>query len=89
MDDSLRQLLTVLHRKLDGATSIGKSDRELLKLLSADIQGLLAQSDADSGVRQKSLIDRLETTAARFEDSHPDLTATIMQVCKALGDMGI
>ena len=89
MDDSLKNLLTVLHGKLDGATSIRESDRELLKLLSADIQAIIAQPGAYSSARPKTIRDQLEAAAIRFEDSHPDLTATIMQVSKALGDMGI
>ena len=89
MDDSLRQLLTLLHRKLESATSIGETDRELLTRLSGDIQAVLAQPSAHSSSRHASLLGRLEAAATHFESTHPDLTATMLQVSKVLGDMGI
>ena len=89
MDDAVRKLLKQLHTTLEGTSSISAQDRELLRQLSTDIQALLAQPGALAATRHQSVIDRLEAAVTRFEVSHPDLTATMAQVCKVLGDMGI
>ena len=88
-NEAIRNLLKQLHSTLDGATSITEKDRELLKQLSVDIQTLLARPGADMRARHQSIIDRLRVAVSRFEVSHPDLTATMAQVSKVLGDMGI
>lgn len=88
-DEAVGNLLKQLHNKLDGATSIAEKDRELLKQLSVDIQALLAQPGPVKRATHGTIIDRLKAAATRFEVSHPDLTATMAQVSKALGDMGI
>jgi Domain of unknown function (DUF4404) len=88
-DNSIRALLKKLHHTLDGTPSIAPEDRALLKQLSADIQAILAKSGAPAGTSHKSIIDQLQTAVTRFEVSHPDLTATMEQVSKKLGDMGI
>ena len=74
---------------LDGATSIAEKDRELLKQLSVDIQALLAQPGTVKREEHVTIINQLRASVTRFEVSHPDLTATLAQVSKALGDMGI
>jgi hypothetical protein len=88
-DDAVKRLLKQLHGTLDGATSITEKDRELLKQLSVDIQALLAETGDIEGSRHQSLVDRLQKAVERFEVSHPDLTATMAHVSKALSDMGI
>jgi hypothetical protein len=88
-DAALRNLLTQLHGALGGTTSIGEKDRELLEQLASDIQKLLATPGAPAQTVERSLLDRLESAVTRFEVSHPDLTATMSQVSKTLGDMGI
>jgi hypothetical protein len=88
-DEAVSNLLKQLHTKLEGATSITAKDRELLEQLSVDIRTLLAQPGAVKRATHGTIVDRLESAATRFEVSHPDLTATMAQVTKALGDMGI
>jgi ElaB/YqjD/DUF883 family membrane-anchored ribosome-binding protein len=85
----LRNLLKQLHHTLDGSPSIAPEDRALLKQLSADIQAVLAKSGAPAGTSHKTIVDQLQAAVTRFEVSHPDLTATMAQVSKQLGDMGI
>ena len=87
--ESIRSPLEKLHSALKGVTSTTVQDRELLKQLSADIEALLALPHAMSRAEHQSIIDRLRVALVRFEVSHPDLTATMAQVNKALGDMGI
>jgi hypothetical protein len=88
-DEAVRNLLKQLHSMLDGTTSITEKDRKLLKQLSVDIQALLAQPGAATRATHQTTIDQLQAAVTRFEVSHPDLTATMAQVSKALGDMGI
>ena len=86
-DPTVTNLLKQLHEKLEGTSTITETDRELLRKLSADIEGFLDVSPADHD--RNGLIERLRTEVTRFEVSHPDLTATLSHVSKALGDMGI
>jgi hypothetical protein len=50
---------------------------------------VLARSGAPAGGSHQTVIDRLQAAVTRFEVSHPDLTATMSQAAKTLGDMGI
>lgn len=86
-DPTVTNLLKQLHEKLEGTSTISEADRELLRKLSADIEGLLDVPPA--GNDRDGLLERLRTEVTRFEVSHPDLTATLSHVSKALGDMGI
>jgi hypothetical protein len=88
-DNSIRELLKKLHHTLDGSPSIAPADRALLKQLSADIQSVLARPGAPAAGSHQTLIDRLQAAVTHFEVSHPDLTATMSQAAKTLGDMGI
>lgn len=89
IDEALSNLLKTLHSALNSATIVTEKDRELLKQLSVDIEALLAQPGAITRARHQSIIDQLRVAVTLFEVSHPDLTATMAQVSKALGDMGI
>ncbi len=89
IDEGIRDRLKTLHNALNGATMITEKDRELLRQLSVDIEALLAQPGALTREEHQSIVNRLQTAVTRFEVSHPDLTATMAQVSKALGDMGI
>ncbi len=86
-DSPLRNLLTQLHHTLEGSGPITDEDRQLLRQLSADIQDALAEpgSPREGG----SLVDRLQGSITRFEVSHPELSAAMLQASKQLGDMGI
>ena len=88
-DNEVRKLLKQLHRALEDKGSITEQDRELLKQLSGDIQHLLAPPRAGGGAGNQNTIRQLQLAITRFEASHPDLTATMAQVSKALADMGI
>ncbi len=88
-DQGVTNLLKQLHTTLEGTRTISDTDRELLKMLAADIDGLLAGSGSAADAGRAGLVARLRTEVTRFEVSHPDLTATLSHVSKALGDMGI
>jgi hypothetical protein len=89
IDEAIRDLLRTLHGALDGATVSTEKDRELLKQLSVDIEALLARHGGITRAEDQPIIDRLRAAVTHLEVSHPDLTATMAQVSKALGDMGI
>jgi len=89
IDKAIRDHLKTLHGALNGATVITEGDRELLEQLSVDIETLLAQPGAMARADHHSIVNRLQTAVTRFEVSHPDLTATMAQVSKALENMGI
>jgi hypothetical protein len=86
-DIAITELLKKLHGALESATSIDDKDRELLKQLSLDIQGLLAQPGG--GAKQASTVAGLQDAIVRFEVTHPDITGVLAGVSKALADMGI
>ena len=84
-DQKLTQLLEQLHGELSNATGLDDKSRELLRALNADIESLLERS----GESRASLLERLEESIERFEESHPALTATLAQLLNALNNAGI
>jgi hypothetical protein len=88
-DNEVRRLLKQLHGALEDRSTITEKDRELLRQLLVDIQALLGQPREPGGAAHQGTLDQLQRAVTRFEVSHPDLTATLAQVSKALGDMGI
>ncbi|MEO5987964.1 MAG: DUF4404 family protein [Candidatus Eisenbacteria bacterium] len=88
-DKAITDLLSQVQRTLEAETPITEQDRALLKQLSVDIQTLLAKHDAGDREGHQNVVDQLQAAVTRFEVSHPDLTATMSHVSKALGDMGI
>lgn len=88
-DHGVTPLLKQLHATLESKQALNETDRALLKQLSSDIELLLAEPGAATGASRQGLIDRLKTEVTRFEVSHPDLTAALSHVSKALADMGI
>lgn len=84
-DRPMREVLQQLHATLEGKTSIGDEDRALLRQLAADIQAVLAATEA----KDASLRERLESAIRRFEVTHPDLAAVMGRAAKTLSDMGI
>lgn len=88
-DSSLRDLAQVLHSKLQSAQSLDAADRASLEQLSSDLHALLDSPGAPADPASASILDRMRDATTRFEVSHPDLTATLAQIGKGLGDMGI
>ena len=88
-DERIRSLLKELHSALGSAAPATDEDRELLEQLSADVEALLARPGAVTRAEHQSIADRLMSAVTRFEVTHPNLTSTMAQVSKSLGDMGI
>ena len=88
-DRAITELLKELHAKLEGASELNAKDRALLEQLSADIRAHLAHAPTRTADSHRSVTDRVQGSIASFSGSHPDLTATLARVSKALADMGI
>lgn len=88
-DESVHHLLKQLHGALDDTTKVSEQDRDLLKALAEDIEAILARSGDSAEQGDQSFAERLRGALARFEVSHPDLTAAMSAVSKRLSDMGI
>lgn len=86
-DTPLRHLLKQLHHTLEGGGPVSDEDRQLLRQLSTDIQGALAEPGKPE--EGSSLLDQLQGAITRFEVTHPELSAAMLQASKQLGDMGI
>lgn len=84
-ESSVRDLLQQLHDTLGSKKPLEERDRELLRQLAADIQAVLAATEA----KDASLQERLESAIRRFEVTHPDLAAVMGRAAKTLSDMGI
>lgn len=80
----LHQSLQQLHTELEQTQTIDDELRQELELLRRDIQIVLKESDPAT---RKSLINRLDATISRFEDSHLDMTLTLKQVLDHLAQV--
>jgi hypothetical protein len=88
-DPSLRSLAQVLHSKLQSAQTLDAADRASLEQLARDLHALLDSPSAAADPTHAGILDRMRDATTRFEVSHPELTATLSQIGKGLGDMGI
>lgn len=88
-DDTLRGPLEKLQAALRDPAKLAPGDRERLRQLAAEIDGLLAKPGALTRAEHDTALGGLRDAITRFEVSHPDLTATVAHVSKALADMGI
>ena len=87
--NDVSQLLRQLHGTLADSPNLTEHDRELLRQLSSDIQGLLAKPGSAVPEGEPPLTARLADAVTRFEVTHPDLAGVLSGVSKVLGDMGI
>jgi hypothetical protein len=89
MDKQTLKAVKELHQQLQQVDSLKERDRELVDRLRRDIESLLAHTGEGRASERESVIGQLEDAVGRFEVSHPDLTAVMSRVIKALSDMGI
>ncbi len=87
--NELRSKLIALHNELARTGNVDAETRELLEHLSGDIQELLEKPGAPDDRRYGSLSRRLRESLARFETSHPQLTAAMERAIDALVQMGV
>jgi len=86
----LHKQLEALHRELSKTNSVDRESRELLVALLDDISRLLGSESAErSGNDERSLAERLDELAVRFEAEHPALGIAIRRVVDTLAKAGI
>ncbi len=83
--ENLRTLLRTLHSELEHHPTLGSEEKALLEDLAKDITALL---DADQ-TTNPALINRLESSIADFEVSHPELVNVISKILEGLSNAGI
>jgi hypothetical protein len=83
----LKQQLMALHTKLENTRSVDLQTHELLVVLLGDITRLLGQPKSED--EQRTLTERLDELAVKFEAEHPALGTAIRQVVDALAKAGI
>ena len=91
--DKLKQTLAELHAELSGAGKVDPATRQALQEALADIQAALAAAesapDEERPTAPEGLAERLRTTAAKFEATHPTLAGTLERLIDLLGAAGI
>ena len=80
----LHEKLEKLHSELEQAEQVDDSDRELLRTIVSDIQRILERPGGGPAAERHSIVEQLEDTAWRLEESHPSLTSAMSQLMDAL-----
>ena len=86
-NQNLDELLTKLHKEIEGIQSVDEKGQELLRDLSADIQELLERAEEKKAA--PSMLERKETSIDHFEVTHPELTSALSSLFTILSNAGI
>jgi uncharacterized membrane protein YccC len=87
---TLRERLAKLHAELTNAHQENPEARKSLGEILPEVKRLVDQpTGAEAPVRDRSLPDRLERVAVRFEADHPTLAASARQLIDLLSEVGI
>ncbi len=86
-NQNLDELLTKLHKEIEGIQSVDEKGQELLRDLSADIQELLERAEEKKAA--PSMLERMETSIDHFEVTHPELTSALSSLFTILSNAGI
>lgn len=86
MSNELRKLLEQLQKEID---TVDDKGREFLRGLNANLHGLLEGSEKDDAESEPSIVEQVEESIERFEDTHPTLTLTLGKVLEVLKNAGI
>jgi hypothetical protein len=81
----LRELLSQLHARLDGAQSLENEERLQLITVLRDIEKVLGKQE-ETAARARP---HLEALAVKFEADHPALAESMRQLVDLLGKAGI
>jgi len=88
MDEEIRQLLSDLDHAIERSGADGRIDedeRAELRLLVGRVSRALAEPDGEHA----GVVERLESTAVRFEGAHPRLAALLRSAVSTLSAAGI
>jgi hypothetical protein len=87
---TLRERLAKLHAELTNAHQEDPEARKSLGEILPDVKRLVDQpAGAEVPAQDRSLPDRLERVAVRFEADHPTLAASARQLIDLLSEVGI
>lgn len=84
----LERTVAALHTQLAGLSQLDQAARETLETALDDILEALRRPSSEEQPPE-SLADRLNDTAAEFQESHPGLYNTLTGIIEALARMGI
>ncbi len=86
MSDELRKLLEQLQKEIELVDDKGG---EFLHNLNANLQKVLDRSEEGSAESEPSVMQQLEDSIERFEETYPTLTLTLSKVLEVLKNAGI
>ena len=87
--NTLRERLAKLHAELSNAHGDDPATRQALEEILPDIKRMVERQGADTLPPDRSLPDRLERVAVRFEALHPTLAASARRLIDLLAEVGI
>lgn len=86
--EQLHRTLDELHRQLESTADIDASARDHLQAAMQDIRRALAESAPSPAGSPPTMVDRLNESIDHFEQDHPRLTQTLVQLIEALRRAG-
>jgi hypothetical protein len=91
MSEHIEKIKSAVAELEDELASIGQVDGETRAVLEQAVLDILAAlHTAAPGERApQSLLDRLQSAAQEFEESHPTVTGILSRLVDGLGQMGI
>ena len=87
--EGLRKSLENLHNELKKAESLDEESREMLRILTSEIQEILDRSELTKSKKHQRILANLQQSAQKFELTHPELAGAINIVINGLTSLGI
>ena len=85
-NEERRKLLEEFRNQVAQAESLDEEGRNLLLSLDKEIEKLVDDETADT---PDSVLEQLQESIERFEETHPTLTLTLSQMMTVLSNAGI
>jgi hypothetical protein len=86
MEKRLAEDLNSLREQVAGLDTADEESRGKLNALIADIELRIESGEVGD---EDNLVSQVEQSIARFETSHPTLTAVLNNIMVSLGNMGV
>ena len=87
--NALKANLDQLHEALAAAQNLDAETREQLAEVAAQIERILAKTEARAEVDHSAARDEVEATALRFEAEHPNFARILSDITDTLAKLGI
>ena len=88
-NEERRKLLEEFRNQVAQAESLDEEGRNLLLSLDKEIQKLIESSDDETIDTPDTVLEQLQESIERFEETHPTLTLTLSQMMTVLSNAGI